>query len=154
VYQYLLPGMHVCSINDAFPGRNGHQRKRGRLAHRKRFRLASEKLRVSNHELSQGSLKSPYAADHAVDRISFSECCHPWASLFDHSSHIEPKHCRERLLRVSGFAGSNLDVEWIYAARKHPHQHLAFGRDGPRQINRAKFPIWTINDVGTHRYRS
>jgi hypothetical protein len=95
-----LTGVHLCSVDQTFPGSDRTQRKSGSLMHRQALRLMGKQVCIHCDKFCQRTLKTAYAAHHAVDLIAGFESGDAATDLHHRARDVEAKNRRQRLLRM------------------------------------------------------
>jgi hypothetical protein len=114
------------------------------------FGFGGKQARVGEDELGEGAGDAGYSADHAVDFVAGTEGGDAGSGFFDDAGHVEAEDGGQGLARVVGFAGADLGVERVDAARVDADQHLACGGDGAGQFDGGEWASGIVDAIGEH----
>src|SRR5487761_1155195 len=145
-----LTCVYLCSVDQTFPGSDRSQRKSGSLMHRQAVRLVGKQVCIHCDKFCERTLKTAYAAHHAIDLIARLESGDAVAYLFHRARHVESKDCGNRLLRMRRSSCTDFCVERIDAAGLNTNQHTIFAKCRARKIYPYKRTVRLFDYVCVH----
>src|SRR6267142_2411714 len=151
--QYLLTGMHRRAIDQSFPRRDEDQRESRGFTHGEIGGFWCEQIGIDNRVFRQRALQTANTAGHSIDFVSVPKAGHARTDGLDDARKIDAENGRQRLARVSGLAGPNLDVERVDRAGFDPDQNLPRLRirlSDPRNPERCAM---AVENRGLHGFR-
>ena len=125
----MIAWTHTALLDQRFPGRNRHERKRRGFCEGNRLGFQRDQIGVGGHVIRQRTMRgSAKSARAAVNLIALRKRVHV-SSHRDHGAgHIAVQDCRELRGECLRHATPQLVIDWVYARRCYLNQHIARAR--------------------------
>src|SRR5262245_24682959 len=151
LHQDRLAGLQAGAVDQPLPRGDEYERQRSRLAHRDIRRFEREQIGIDRREFRERTLPAADTAGHSVNLVTTSQARHALARRLDGPGEIEAENGGQRMTRVRGGAGADLEVERIDGACCDTHQHLAGPGNGTRHRRETKRRRVVLKHGGLHR---
>jgi hypothetical protein len=151
--QYSLAGMYGSAIDQSFPCGDEDQRNGRGVAHGKISGFWREQIGIDSGIFRQRPLQAADTARHSKNFVAVLKGCHARTDRLDHAGKVDAENGGQWLARMSGLAGTNLDVERVDGAGFDPDQNLPRFGMRPRHRRNPERRTWAVEHRGLHHFR-